>query len=74
MVLAGDPTKVLAVAGRGVSISTDSGGSWRSSADLSGTFGFVGFQSTTRARAVSTNGSEVWTTKNAGQGWHRASP
>jgi photosystem II stability/assembly factor-like uncharacterized protein len=72
-VLAGDPGTVLAVAGAGVSISTDGGTSWQSAGDVTGRIGFVGFESATVGRAVSTDGRVIWTTYDAGQSWTRTS-
>jgi hypothetical protein len=70
-VLAGDPGTVLAVAGAGVSISTDGGATWQVAGDVSGRTGFVGFESTTVGRAVSTDGRTIWTTYDAGRSWTR---
>ncbi|MBE7189354.1 hypothetical protein [Jatrophihabitans endophyticus] len=73
-VLAGDASTVLAVAGQGVSVSRDGGGSWNQAADLTGSFAGVGFENQRVGRAVTADGSQIWTTRNAGRTWHESTP
>lgn len=73
-VLAGDPATVLVVAGfGGMARSTDGGATWQHVTDVTGDIGWVGFESTTVGRAVSADGSTIWTTRDGGLTWHAAS-
>lgn len=74
MLLSGYQTTLLAVAGNGVSLSANGGRSWTRTPSLVGSFDSVGFQSTSTARAVTSDGSEIWTTRDGGRSWHRARP
>ena len=65
---------MLAVAGRGVSVSRDGGQSWKVPADLVGDFASVGFENKHVGRVVSADGTQIWTTRNAGRTWHAATP
>ena len=65
---------MLAVAGRGVGVSHDGGRSWKGSDDLVGDFASVGFENTHVGRAVSADGTQIWTTRDAGLTWHSATP
>jgi hypothetical protein len=69
--LAGDPAAVLLAGGAGrlgVYRSTDGGASWHLVPGL-GAAGFLGFESPQVARAVSADGSVVWTTTDGGASW-----
>ena len=73
-VLAGDPATVLVAGGLGgMARSTDGGGTWHQVSDVTGDIGWVGFESTTVGRAVSADGSTIWTTRDGGLTWHAAS-
>lgn len=71
--LTGDPDTVLVAAGDGMARSTDGGATWQPVTDVTGRIGFVGFESDTVGRAVSADGSTIWTTRDAGLTWHAAS-
>jgi photosystem II stability/assembly factor-like uncharacterized protein len=67
--LAGDPRGVLLAGGwDGVYRSTDGGASWAKVPGLAAV-GFLGFESTDVARAVSADGRTVWTTTDGGAHW-----
>lgn len=69
-VLTGDPATVLvAVTDRGMLRSADGGKTWHRVADVSGPVGWVGFESPTVGRAVSGDGSTIWTTRDGGVSW-----
>jgi photosystem II stability/assembly factor-like uncharacterized protein len=71
--LAGDPETVLVVAGMGMARSTDGGATWQKVTDVTGDIGWMGFESPTVGRAVSADGSTIWTTRDGGQTWRAAS-
>ena len=71
--LTGDPDTVLVAAGIGLARSTDGGATWQQVSDVTGQIGWVGFESQTVGRAVSADGSTIWTTRDGGQTWHAAS-
>jgi photosystem II stability/assembly factor-like uncharacterized protein len=67
--LAANPGSVLLVGGAtGVFRSADGGASWQRAPQLGGV-SFLGFESASVARAVSADGSTVWTTTDAGSSW-----
>lgn len=69
--LAGDPGAVLLAGGGGrvgVYRSTDGGASWHLVPGV-GAVRFLGFESAQVARAVSSDGSLVWTTTDGGASW-----
>jgi photosystem II stability/assembly factor-like uncharacterized protein len=69
-VLTGDPATVLVIAGEtGLLRSGDGGRTWQHVAGVTGSIGFVGFESSTVGRAVSTDGTTIWTTRDAGETW-----
>ncbi|MDT4921692.1 MAG: hypothetical protein QOI15_2594 [Pseudonocardiales bacterium] len=71
--IAGDPNTVLVAAGaRGLARSTDGWATWRWVSDVSGEIGFVGFESETVGRAVSADGTTIWTTRDGGATWRPA--
>ena len=68
--LAGDPNAVLVAGGGATSYSsTDSGRSWQPVPDVTGTAGFVGFESTTTGRILTDGGRTLWTTTDGGTTW-----
>jgi photosystem II stability/assembly factor-like uncharacterized protein len=71
--LTGDPATVLVAAGVGMARSTDGGATWQPIADVTGDIGWVGFESQTVGRAVSADGTTIWTTRDGGASWNRAS-
>ena len=71
--LTGDPDTVLVAGGVGMARSTDGGATWQTVADVPGEVGWVGFESQTVGRAVSADGSTIWTTRDGGATWHPAS-
>ena len=71
--LTGDPATVLVAAGIGMARSTDGGATWQKITDVTGEIGWVGFESQTVGRAVSADGSTIWTTRDGGLTWHAAS-
>lgn len=70
--IAGDPQTVLVVAGTGLTRSTDGGATWQQVADVTGEIGWVGFESPTVGRAVSADGTTIWTTRDGGGSWRPA--
>lgn len=72
-VLTGDPETVLVAAGHGMARSTDGGATWQAIPDVTGQIGWVGFESPTVGRAVSADGTTIWTTRDGGATWHPAS-
>ncbi len=68
--LAGDPGAVLLAGGGRVGVyrSTDGGASWHLAPGV-GAVRFLGFESAQVARAVSSDGSVLWTTTNGGASW-----
>jgi photosystem II stability/assembly factor-like uncharacterized protein len=70
--LTGDPTTVLVAAGYGMARSIDGGHSWQRVDGVNGEVGWVGFESPTVGRAVSADGSTIWTTRDAGATWRPA--
>jgi photosystem II stability/assembly factor-like uncharacterized protein len=70
--LAGDPDTALVAAGSGLARSTDGGVHWHRIAEVTGTIQFVGFESMRVGRAVSQNGTRIWTTRDAGRTWQPA--
>jgi photosystem II stability/assembly factor-like uncharacterized protein len=72
--LTGDPDTVLVAAGvEGMARSTDGGATWQKITDVTGEIGWVGFESQQVGRAVSGDGSTIWTTRDGGATWHPAS-
>jgi photosystem II stability/assembly factor-like uncharacterized protein len=71
--LAGDPNTVLIAAQDGMARSTDGGVTWQKVGDVTGQISWVGFESQTVGRAVSADGTTIWTTRDGGATWHRAS-
>jgi photosystem II stability/assembly factor-like uncharacterized protein len=71
--LTGDPETVLVAAGDGMARSTDGGATWQRVQDVSGPIGWVGFESQQVGRAVSADGTTIWTTRDGGATWHSAS-
>jgi photosystem II stability/assembly factor-like uncharacterized protein len=71
--LTGDPDTVLVAAGNGMARSTDGGASWQLVEGVTGDIGWVGFESQTVGRAVSADGSTIWTTRDGGATWRAAS-
>ena len=67
--LAGDPSTVLLAGGDGLSRSTSGGRGWTQIAQVTGTLGFVGTESETKATAVSADGRTIWTTRDGGRHW-----
>jgi photosystem II stability/assembly factor-like uncharacterized protein len=67
--LSGDSTTVLVTAGTGLARSTDGGRTWHPVPSVTGKIGFVGFESKTVGRAVSSDGRTIWTTRDAGKTW-----
>jgi photosystem II stability/assembly factor-like uncharacterized protein len=76
--LVGDPATVLLAAGMvggaatEVMVSHDGGATWQPVKQLHDV-SFVGFESWTVGRAIAANGRQIWTTRDAGRTWHRAS-
>jgi photosystem II stability/assembly factor-like uncharacterized protein len=60
-------------AGVGMARCTDGGATWQPIADVTGDIGWVGFESQTVGRAVSADGTTIWTTRDGGASWNRAS-
>ena len=71
--LAGDPSTVLLAGGDGLSRSTSGGRGWTQIAQVTGTLGFVGTESETKATAVSADGRTIWTTRDGGRHWKAVS-
>jgi len=72
--LTGDSTTELIAAGNGgMARSTDGGATWQTVDDVTGAIGWVGFESQQVGRAVSADGTTIWTTRDGGATWHRAS-
>jgi photosystem II stability/assembly factor-like uncharacterized protein len=71
--LTGDPATVLIAAGDGMARSADGGVTWQKVQDVTGEIGWVGFESQTVGRAVSADGTTIWTTRDGGATWHPAS-
>jgi photosystem II stability/assembly factor-like uncharacterized protein len=72
--LTGDPNTVLVAAGDGgMARSIDGGQTWQPITDVTGAIGWVGFESQQVGRALSADGTTIWTTRDAGATWHRAS-
>jgi photosystem II stability/assembly factor-like uncharacterized protein len=71
--LTGDPETVLVAAGNGMARSLDGGQSWQRVHDVTGQIGWVGFESQQVGRAVSADGTTIWTTRDGGATWHPAS-
>jgi photosystem II stability/assembly factor-like uncharacterized protein len=71
--LTGDAATVLVAAGNGMARSTDGGASWQQVDGVTGDIGWVGFESQTVGRAVSADGSTIWTTRDGGISWRPAS-
>ena len=71
--LTGDPATVLVAAGHGMARSVDGGNTWQAVPDVTGDIGWVGFESQTVGRAVSADGTTIWTTRDGGATWHPAS-
>ena len=67
--LTGDPATGLIAAGiDGLQRSSDGGRTWHTVADVTGQVTWVGFETTTEARAV-TNNQTIWTTEDGGKTW-----
>jgi photosystem II stability/assembly factor-like uncharacterized protein len=71
--LTGDPATVLVAAGNGMARTVDGGDTWQKVQDVTGDIGWVGFESQTVGRAVSKDGTTIWTTRDGGATWHPAS-
>jgi hypothetical protein len=67
--LTGDPSTVLVTADHGLTRSADGGRTWHAVPSVTGPVGFVGFESDTVGRAVSADGTTIWTTRNGGATW-----
>jgi hypothetical protein len=67
--LAGDPSTVLLAGGDGLSRSTSGGRGWTEIPQVTGTLGFVGTESETKATAVSADGRTIWRTGDGGRHW-----
>lgn len=70
--LTGDPASVLVAAGNGMARSTDGGATWQQITGVTGRIGWVGFQSRQVGRAVSADGTTIWTTRDGGATWRPA--
>jgi photosystem II stability/assembly factor-like uncharacterized protein len=51
----------------------DGGDTWQKVQDVTGDIGWVGFESQQVGRAVSKDGTTIWTTRDGGATWHPAS-
>jgi photosystem II stability/assembly factor-like uncharacterized protein len=68
VIFTGDPATELVIAGATTYLSVDSAATWVRMPMLSGV-SFLGFESPTVGRAVTSGGRTIWTTHDGGQTW-----